>query len=1253
MTTISTEERYLGNYRLLRLLGRGGQALVYLGEHRYLKRLAAIKVLRAALNEKKEQQFKTEAQLLASLSHPHIVRVLEFGIEQGTPFLVMDYAPQGSLLTLFPRGSRLALDQVVDYTAQIASALYYAHSRHIIHRDVKQENLLLNDQRQIMISDFGLALLAPAAEEPMSTQGMEGTLPYMAPEQLRGKPGYATDQYALAIMTYEWLCGTRPFTGTLPEVIHQHCSVHPPSLREKNPAISEVVEAVILKALEKDPAQRYPDIQIFAEALALAASVSDQQVEPHAVQLSGETGPMRLRLPALEEPKKVMTASMPAIKLPISLPAATPLNTPALKYTPAREPVRKAINAERAQARSSWERTSATKPSLSGRNRNRQRMLARVRSFWISDFFEQSLHERALITPRLVAYPDAVANPWATILRQAQPLFSPFPDGTRVIEVYDQVDGELLILGGPGSGKTMLALELVRDLLERAEQDESQPTPVVFNLSSWSQERLALVEWLASELNSKYQVPRRLAQRWIDSNALLPVLDGLDEVGEEHLSSCIQAINAYREEHGLRPLVICSRSEEYFAQEERVLLRNAIVVQPLTMQQVDEYLEHVEGGFEVLRKALRADQALRELATTPLLLSTMVSAYRDRPVGELLTASSMQERQQQIFAAYVEQALTRRQPSSTYHPQQTIGWLSGLARQMIQRNQSVFYLEQMQPDWIKKRPWSKVYEWLAVRLPGFLIGLLFGIIVNNLLFHNPGSDVFRLEMLGGGIVGFLLSDRALQATHTESRNVNRNGWKQLLAPGHLVNGLLMGLVSWLILGQSFHQNGQAGLVLGLSTLFLSIVLAFPDERKLHINTRQSSLHTIIKRLSDSFDGRLDGWQKAFLQWYGKGSGIIVHTGNHVWYRHINNGILVGFVYAVSDRIIEGVQNGSLVGLSFIIRDGMRYGLLGVLLSVLLLGDRGSIRPSEIIAWSWRRFWRFLRRREHIKNSLLVLLCIGLSYGISYGINTGLTKKGLIDGLPTGFAFGIGYGLSLTLCYWLILGLFQGLSSESIDNQQRIKPNEGIRRSIRNMFIIAIIGICVGIPIYIASNTLYMSLKDGIRSTMAPWFKPSTPSSTSAGTFQVVPHGTSPTTQAQKIPMIQATKPKTNTSLDFIQGALQGGQDALTTSWIAVIVIALLVALLGGGLACLRHGILRLLLWRIRALPPNAPHFLDYAAERILLRKIGGGYIFLHPLLLNYFASLPSQPPRRRTTRLTSPSQDGYVLDGQTKLVRLL
>jgi hypothetical protein len=381
---------------------------------------------------------------------------------------------------------------------------------------------------------------------------------------------------------------------------------------------------------------------------------------------------------------------------------------------------------------------------------------------------------------------------------------------------------------------------------------------------------------------------------------------------------------------------------------------------------------------------------------------------------------------------------------------------------------------------------------------------------------------------------------------------------------------------------------------------------------------------------------------------------MTYIGN-TWHKHISNGILAGFVTAICDRLIEGTSHGWLVGLSFILRDGMRYGLLATLLSVLLLSDQGSILPSEIIAWSWRRFWRFLSQREHLKNSLLVLLTVGLAYGISYGFNTGLSG-GLSNGLANGVAFGIGYALSLALCYWLILGLFQGLSAESIDNRQRIKPNEGIRRSMRNMLIIAIIGICVGMFIYIGSNTLYTSLKNGIRTPLSQVFTTAAPPpSTSTRGFTVVaqkPAGTSP----KKRQTTQPSKVKTSSSNNFFKGALEGWQIGLRYYWIAGLVTGLLAALLSGGLACLRHGVLRLLLWRSRSLPLDTPHFLDYAAERILLRKVGGGYIFLHPLLRNFFASLPTEHPRNgRATRLAGShkSSAGNALDGQIKLVRVL
>ena len=173
----------LGNYRLLRLLGRGGFAEVYLGEHIYLHSQAALKVLKVVLSDKDIDDLVVEARTLAHLNHPHIVRVLDFAVERGVPFLVMEYAPNGTLRRRHPQGTRLSLETILPYVQQVASALQYAHDQRLIHRDVKPENMLLGLQEQVLLSDFGLAMLTPQTSGH-STQKMTdsfvGTTSYLA-----------------------------------------------------------------------------------------------------------------------------------------------------------------------------------------------------------------------------------------------------------------------------------------------------------------------------------------------------------------------------------------------------------------------------------------------------------------------------------------------------------------------------------------------------------------------------------------------------------------------------------------------------------------------------------------------------------------------------------------------------------------------------------------------------------------------------------------------------------------------------------------------------------------------------------------------------------------------------------------------------------------------------------------------------------------------------------------------------------------
>ncbi len=167
---LNREGLRLGNYRLVRTLGKGAFAEVYLGEHLYLKNYAAIKVLLTELNEEKEQLFLSEAQTLAQLAHPNIVRVREFAIERATPFLVMDYTPGGALRQRHPKGSCLSLDLTVSYMKQVAAALQYAHNRGIIHRDVKPDNILQGTE-SVMLSDFGISMYLRAPLRVLLNRG--------------------------------------------------------------------------------------------------------------------------------------------------------------------------------------------------------------------------------------------------------------------------------------------------------------------------------------------------------------------------------------------------------------------------------------------------------------------------------------------------------------------------------------------------------------------------------------------------------------------------------------------------------------------------------------------------------------------------------------------------------------------------------------------------------------------------------------------------------------------------------------------------------------------------------------------------------------------------------------------------------------------------------------------------------------------------------------------------------------------------
>ncbi|RZN41669.1 MAG: NACHT domain-containing protein [Methanosarcinales archaeon] len=373
--------------------------------------------------------------------------------------------------------------------------------------------------------------------------------------------------------------------------------------------------------------------------------------------------------------------------------------------------------------------------------RKRQGMLKLVRGV-----LEQSLPDEVLIELGLEERRDAVLNGQGMELQRPGHPNRQLPPGTKVIDVFDEMGQTLLILGEPGSGKTTLLIELARDTIDRAEEDPNRRIPVVFNLSSWTDAKQSIADWLVDELKTKYYIPKKIAGDWIENDDLLLLLDGLDEVFERR-ESCVCAINDFRHEHGLTPLVVCCRSEEYETLETRLDLKGAISLQPLTEEQVDEYLDRMGQELAGLRSALTDDPVLYELARTPLMLSIMTLAYQGMSVHDLQPLETVDARRKHIFDNYVERMFKprtqrtlpdypetdsipdRKNNDECFSKEETLHWLSWLAKRMLQYGQSVFLIERMQSDWLTTRvQWWIMAGGVAVTA-GALVGLLIGLFV--------------------------------------------------------------------------------------------------------------------------------------------------------------------------------------------------------------------------------------------------------------------------------------------------------------------------------------------------------------------------------------------------------------------------------------------------------------------------------------------------------------------------------------------
>jgi len=719
--------------------------------------------------------------------------------------------------------------------------------------------------------------------------------------------------------------------------------------------------------------------------------------------------------------------------------------------------------------------------------RNLLILLEKVNSFWVHGVLENSVHSAAWIELGKQAQGRFVEHPWELVLCATDETSDAVIIEQKIMQIFDEAGQSMLILGEPGSGKTMTLLELARELIAQAVQDPSLPIPVVLNLSSWTEKRADLINWLVEELNTKYQIPRKMGRYWVENDVLALLLDGLDEVKVEQRNACVGALNQFRQEHGLANIVVCSRLKEYDELKNRLKLNSAILIQPLTPEQIDRYL--VSGGpsLATLHQAVQTDAGMQELAQSPLMLSIMSLVYQGLPPDEVIIEKTESNRQhKRLFDAYVKKmfARTTRTQQRDFPESQTISRLSWLAQKMTQHNQTVFLIEQMQPSWLS----SELQQWFYLLASRSICGLLIGLPVGLIFWKELGFSTGILSGIIGGLVAGMVT--GLGILWSKHRAQARPSIWPFLLPNttKTITNVLSIMTS-----------------VGLST-FIIIYIGY-------------------SRVLSEYDAQIYSL---------------------LYYSSINTAIFIAV----------------LVSISF----GMLFGLKAHGQDL-----RQDIQTIEALSWSWSL------AIQRAKKGIVVGLVLGLLVGlivvpiIDYSYRSTISAfTEIIEGDPslqntveTLNKMNNGILPIFTICLFIPLlgtlgsvmsfivgGLFGGLQATLV--QVKVKPNEGIRLSIRNATVI----------------TLFIGLPIGL-----------------------------------------------------IVGLIGGANWSVTM--ITMLFVGLPVFLWYGGLAIIQHYALRLILFLKGYTPWNYTRFLDYSAERIFLRKVGGGYIFIHRFLQEYFASLPT------------------------------
>ena len=795
----------------------------------------------------------------------------------------------------------------------------------------------------------------------------------------------------------------------------------------------------------------------------------------------------------------------------------------------------------RERARETWDefgQSPAIERESISQNEYRQRktLVNKVKQFWIEGFLKPSLYANSAINLDWQNSPDAVLRPFEGMADIPVELDESFEE-LQSTEILNQTGqgNTLLILGDPGSGKTITLLQLAEKLVAQSEADLTKPIPVVFNLSSWGQKQQPIDKWLMEEFKDKYQVPKTWSEPWLAQEQLILLLDGLDEVELVKRDACVRALNQFIATHNVTEIVVCSRVKDYQALTERLQLSSALCIKPLSSQQVYSFLTKAGDSLAGVKTLLQQDRELEQFAQTPLILNIMSMAYQGWSAEKLLQQfRTSQDRYRHLFDSYIERMLNRPQRGQServqYPKEKVLHWLSWLAKTMVDESRIIFLIEKMQPSLLESRGKNRAYR-IWNFLMGGLIGGLVGGLVGELSYWLPSYWLLSFMLIGvliGGLITSVSKEIVLFEQISWSWHSAKSKFVRQMTLGVII-GLILGLM---FMGISFYEWRElyepiTANSTELNSNYYEPYIAELNQEKAELNQKKAEQKTKMSKAQNAE-------VKAFYQ------NKLEQTNNEL--NQLNHDLIL-----FEDEEFKDEK----------------------------LNQDLSLKEELLDWWLW----------YSIKELLLIPVLIG---GLIGGINSGFNSK---------------------------------------EMKQRTLPNQGIwssgKSALKIMVIVALIVASIGgaiggliIKKYIDFELLkteqYISKYDQEIDKIEKIIRKAQNADVKVDLQKRLRKKNDERTELKN-----DRDEKNNNIMGILVSELLSG--GLFGGLFGVLILGQIVGLLNGGATCIQHFNLRRFLYRQGRIPWNYARFLDYATERLLMKKVGGGYVFYHRMLMEHFA----------------------------------